>query len=37
MNRKSRGSEKVFDIIIMIILGLLALMFLFPLINVLAS
>lgn len=37
MNRKSRGSEKVFDIIIMIILGFLALMFLFPLINVLAS
>ena len=37
MNRKSKGSEKIFDIIIMIILGILALMFLFPLINVLAS
>ena len=37
MNRKSLGSEKIFDIVVMIIVGLIALMFLIPLINVLAS
>ena len=37
MNRKSLGSEKIFDIVVMIIVGLIALMFLIPLLNVLAS
>ena len=37
MNRKSMGSEKVFDIVVMILVGIIALMFLVPLLNVLAS
>lgn len=36
MNRKSTGKDKVFDIIIMVLMGLIALLFLLPLINVLA-
>lgn len=37
MNRKSLGSEKIFDAAVMIIVGVVALMFLIPLLNVLAS
>lgn len=37
MNRKSTGRDKVFDIIVMIIVGLIAFCFLLPLLNVLAS
>ncbi len=37
MNRKSTGREKVFDIIVMVIVGLIAFSFLIPLLNVLAS
>lgn len=37
MNRKSTGKDKIFDIIIMVLMGLIALLFLLPLINVLAS
>ncbi len=36
MNRKSTGKDKVFDIIIMVLMGLIALLFLLPLVNVLA-
>ena len=37
MNRKSLGSDKVFDVIVMIVTGVIAFLFLLPLINVLAS
>lgn len=37
MNRKSTGSDRVFDIFIIVIMGIIALGFLLPLINVLAS
>ena len=37
MNRKSLGSDKVFDVIVMIVTGVIACLFLLPLINVLAS
>lgn len=37
MNRKSLGSDKVFDVIVMIVTGVVAFLFLLPLINVLAS
>jgi len=37
MNRKSTGKDKIFDIIIMILMGIIALLFLLPLVNVLAS
>ena len=37
MNRKSLGSERIFDAVVMIIVGIIALMFLIPLLNVLAS
>ena len=37
MNRKSLGSERIFDAVVIIIVGIIALMFLIPLLNVLAS
>ena len=37
MNRKSLGSEKIFDVVVMVLVGIIALMFLIPLLNVLAS
>lgn len=37
MNRKSTGKDKVFDIVIAIIIGLIALVFLLPLIHVVAA
>jgi putative aldouronate transport system permease protein len=37
MNRKSTGRDKVFDIIIMVIVGIIAFCFLIPLLNVLSS
>lgn len=37
MNRKSTGKDKIFDIIIMILMGIIALLFLLPLVNVLSS
>ena len=37
MNRKSLGSDKVFDVVVMAVTGVIAFLFLLPLINVLAS
>lgn len=37
MNRKNTGSSRIFDIFVMIIFGFIALIFLLPLLNVLAS
>lgn len=37
MNRKSTGKDKVFDIVVAIIIGLIALLFLLPLIHVVAA
>lgn len=37
MNRKSTGSDRAFDIFIMVLMGFIALIFLLPLLNVLAS
>lgn len=37
MNRKSTGKDKVFDVVIAIIIGLIALVFLLPLIHVVAA
>lgn len=37
MNRKSLGSDKIFDAVVMAVAGIIAILFLLPLINVLAS
>ena len=37
MNRKSLGSDKIFDAVVMAVAGIIAFLFLLPLINVLAS
>lgn len=37
MNRKSLGSDRVFDVVVMAVTGVIAFLFLLPLINVLAS
>jgi len=37
MNRKSKGSDKVFDIVVAVVVGLIALLFMLPLLHVVSS